>query len=70
MEKVGRQIATLERTWEVAMRRLATGRGSVLSQARQFVALGAGTESNPPASPALETALETASESESEEDSE
>ena len=66
MEKVGRQIATLERTWEVAMRRLATGRGSVLSQARQFVALGAGTESNPPASPALETA----SESESEEDSE
>lgn len=64
MEKVGRQIATLERTWEVAMRRLATGRGSVLSQARQFVALGAGTEPLPPTSPELEIE----SESESEED--
>ncbi len=40
MEKVGRQIATLERTWETAMGRLATGRGSVLTQAKQFVALG------------------------------
>jgi hypothetical protein len=39
----------------VAMRRLATGRGSVLSQARQFVALGAGTEPLPPTSPELET---------------
>jgi DNA recombination protein RmuC len=68
MEKVGRQIATLERTWEVAMRRLATGRGSVLSQARQFVALGAGTESNPLATPAPEKAPE--SEIDSEEDSE
>lgn len=42
MEKVGRQIATLERTWETAMGRLATGRGSVLTQAKQFVALGGG----------------------------
>jgi hypothetical protein len=65
MEKVGRQIATLERTWEVAMRRLATGRGSVLSQARQFVALGAGTEPLPPTSPDLETEPD----SETEEDS-
>lgn len=66
MDKVGRQIATLERTWEVAMRRLATGRGSVLSQARQFVALGAGTE---PASTAPLPG-ETESELESQEDSE
>ena len=42
MEKVGRQIATLERTWETAMGRLATGRGSVLTQAKQFMALGGG----------------------------
>ena len=47
------------------MRRLATGRGSVLSQARQFVALGAGTEPSPPTFPASEAE----SDSESEEDS-
>ena len=64
--KGGRQIATLERTWEVAMRRLATGRGSVLSHARQFVALGAGTEPDPPASLPPETGSEIASEEDSE----
>lgn len=58
MEKVGRQIATLERTWETAMRRLATGRGSVLSQARQFVALGAGSEAPVPGAPEAENTLE------------
>ncbi|MEE4360788.1 MAG: DNA recombination protein RmuC [Pseudomonadales bacterium] len=42
LERIGRQITALQRGWDTAMGRLATGRSSALAQARAFIEIGAG----------------------------
>lgn len=48
MEKLGKQLGTAERTYDEAMKKLATGNGNMLRQAEQLKALGAKTSKSLP----------------------